>query len=855
MARRKKQTTAGEVAAVRFPPAFFDEERHHEALEQLTVQALSAGDAKTAFRFADRRCRISPLAQAHHYTLRAEASYQLKDRESALRDISRALELLPEDLAANRRMLAWGSKADQVKAAEVLLRREPNLKVLPPAITLLRKSKRNAFATVQHTDTCIFGWAAWSNRSPLKLRIDASGENLTTTIAADPKHPLGKCAGHAASFVIARPQSQAMQTVSLTAGKKPFYKKLLPPAVRNSGSPKSGSPERSSLPRRGANKRLGQSASDSLTVIVPVYDDYEATTACLDSLVVELKSRPHIKAILVDDASPDGRIAAHLMQLAEHESIRLIANEHNLGFVESVNLALAEVKAGDVILLNADTIVPPGFAERLRAAARSRPNIGTVVPLSNNGEFTSIPVPNTPNPMGSAEVLAALDAAAAVVNAGKIVDIPNGTGFCLYITRQCLDAVGMLSDIFERGYLEDADFCLRAREAGFLSVCAPSIYVGHAGSRSFGDEKRALVMRNMGRLEARYPAYRNECAMFLKADPLRESRAAVERQAPSLNAGAVLLIRGPGPVEAVVAARSRHLAGHGTRSVIAECRTNSVRPTIRVVHPSEGLPQSLEFAISQANGRQALANYLDALKPSRIELAGLANLPAEVLDLLFGLNVPSDVLLAEAGLVREDQPEFASWQARWREALQRADHLYAPDAQAAAFAKRYWPHPNLVELDLREGMAPIPLGNRADGADALGILALRCSAADHELIRQVARGVTAGPSGHSVVVIGRTLDDLELMKTPGVTVTGAAADEDIERLLRHHDIKALFVAVRQPLFGHTLVGSLVDSDFPLAVFDWSSLAEARIKRSGLAIDPSLPGPAAAQSVRDWLARV
>jgi GT2 family glycosyltransferase len=854
MARRKKQTTAGEMAAVRFHPAFFDEERHHEALEQLAVQALSAGDAKTAFRFADRRCRISPLAQAHHYTLRAEASYQLKDRESALRDISRALELLPEDLAANRRMLAWGSKADQVKAAEVLLRREPNLKILPPAITLLRKSKRNAFATVQHTDTSIFGWAAWSNRSPLKLRIDDSDESFTTTIAADPKHPLSKCAGHAASFVIPRPHSPATQTVSLTAGKKPFCKKILPPAVRNARSAVSGSPERSSLPRRGVNKRRGQSDPDFLTVIVPVYDDHEATSACLDSLVAELKSQPHIKAILIDDASPDERITAHLKQLAGHKSIQLIANEHNLGFVESINLALAEVKTGDVILLNADTIVPPGFADRLRAAARSRPNIGTVVPLSNNGEFTSLPVPNTPNPMGPPEELAALDAAAAVVNAGKIVDIPNGTGFCLYITRECLDAVGMLSNIFERGYLEDADFCLRAREAGFLSVCAPSIYVGHAGSRSFGAEKRALVMRNLGRLEARYPAYRNECAMFLKADPLRESRAAVERQAASLNAGAVLLIRGSGPVDAVVAARSKHLARHGTRSVIVECRTNSITPTLRVVHPSEGLPQSLEFAISDAEGRRAFAHHLDALKPSRFEFAGLASLPAEVLDLLSGLNVPSDVLLAEGGLVDDEHPEFASWQARWRELLQRADHLYAPDAQAVAFAKRYWPHANRVELDLRQGAAPIRLGNPADDADALGIVALRCSAADHELIRQVARGVTAKPAGRPVVVIGRTLDDLELMKIPGVTVTGSAANEDMERLLRHYGIKALFIAVRQPLFGHPLVGSLMDSDFPVAGFDWS-LAPTRIKRSGLAIAPSLAGPAAAQSIREWFARV
>jgi hypothetical protein len=247
-------------------------------------------------------------------------------------------------------------------------------------------------------------------------------------------------------------------------------------------------------------------------------------------------------------------------------------------------------------------------------------------------------------------------------------------------------------------------------------------------------------------------------------------------------------------------------------------------------------------------------------------LAGIASLPAAVLDLLFGLDVPFDVLLAEGGLVHEGQPDFASWQVPWqvlwRDVLQRADHLYVPDTQAAAFAKRYFPHPNLAELDLREGAAPIPLGDPADDARALGIVALRRSAADHEFIRQVARSLTAKPADHPVVVIGGTLDDLELMKIPNVTVTGAAADEDMQRLLRHHGIKALFVAVRQPLFGHPLVGRLMDSSFPIAAFDWSSAQERiqkqtqeRIEQSGLAVEPSLSSLAAAQSVRDWFARV
>ena len=95
---------------------------------------------------------------------------------------------------------------------------------------------------------------------------------------------------------------------------------------------------------------------------------------------------------------------------------------------------------------------------------------------------------------------------------------------------------------------------------------------------------------------------------------------------------------------------------------------------------------------------------------------------------------------------------------------------------------------------------------------------------------------------------------LELMKIRSVTVTGPAGDEEMERLLRHHGVKALFIAARQPLFGLPLAGALMDSSFPVAAFDWS-FGQSRTRRSGLAIDPSLPGPAAAHSIREWFARV
>src|SRR5262249_24019563 len=157
------------------------------------------------------------------------------------------------------------------------------------------------------------------------------------------------------------------------------------------------------------------------------------------TLLIELDRSRHHSAIVVDDGTPDRQLARLLRQVALHPRVKLLVNSHNLGFVGAVNRALGHITDGDVILLNADTIVPQGFIDRLASAARSSPGIGTVTPLSNNGEFTSFPVPYTANRLGSPAEVAEIDKIAARVNSGAVVDMPSGIGFCLYITRTCLN--------------------------------------------------------------------------------------------------------------------------------------------------------------------------------------------------------------------------------------------------------------------------------------------------------------------------------------------------------------------------------------------------------------------------------
>ena len=79
---------------------------HHQSLELLAMQALGNGKILTAFKFADRRCRILPDPEPHCYVLRSEAYFRMGAKAIAIADLAKAIEIAPDDIAANRRMLA-----------------------------------------------------------------------------------------------------------------------------------------------------------------------------------------------------------------------------------------------------------------------------------------------------------------------------------------------------------------------------------------------------------------------------------------------------------------------------------------------------------------------------------------------------------------------------------------------------------------------------------------------------------------------------------------------------------------------------------------------------------------------------
>lgn len=212
-----------------------------------------------------------------------------------------------------------------------------------------------------------------------------------------------------------------------------------------------------------------------VTIIILTWNGLEYTRACLESLRAYTPIGDDVQVLVVDNGSTDGT----LPYLGNLDWIRLIENGRNLGFVRGNNVGIRATPSNhDVLLLNNDTVIPQGgWLREIRRVAYSADDVGVVgcrqiLPdgrLLHAGAYM---------PLGSfwGQQIGSLEKDVNQYNADR--DVQSVVGSCMYIKRSVLKAIGPLDEAFF-SYFEDTDYCLRAMEAGFRTVCAGGVTLIH----------------------------------------------------------------------------------------------------------------------------------------------------------------------------------------------------------------------------------------------------------------------------------------------------------------------------------------------------------------------------------------
>jgi GT2 family glycosyltransferase len=201
-------------------------------------------------------------------------------------------------------------------------------------------------------------------------------------------------------------------------------------------------------------------------IIIPTHNLPEMTVACLNSI---RRHTSDYQVIWVDNGSSEaakGQVRDVLADMP-HRAIMLDSNQ---GFIRATNAGICASDAAHVCLLNNDTEVEPAWLERMLSVYQDDPQIGLVGPTTTGPEWQN-----------REKVLRQIRG---ILPPWLLVHTMLAF-FCVVLSREVLDKVGLLSEEYGVGFGDDDDYCRRVEQAGFRMALALDVMIKHHHRTTF----------------------------------------------------------------------------------------------------------------------------------------------------------------------------------------------------------------------------------------------------------------------------------------------------------------------------------------------------------------------------------
>lgn len=246
-------------------------------------------------------------------------------------------------------------------------------------------------------------------------------------------------------------------------------------------------------------------------IIIPSYEALECLRICIETIERYTPEYIDYEVILVDNCS-SGITIAYLKWLEKNKDyVKVIYNEHNMGYTYAVNQGIKAAREGsDYLLLNNDAFLTEGWLDALYEVKDKVPKAGLIVPRQQLLPHRNTIVKDVPGSDGYRETDVNLSFRHRnVVDITKyakeqFVQLNFAAFFLVLITNECYQKLGLLDEEQGRHYESDTLYCAKAKEQGIEMVYTPYSKVYHLWRRATrhlkqkDEELFQIIVKNNG---------------------------------------------------------------------------------------------------------------------------------------------------------------------------------------------------------------------------------------------------------------------------------------------------------------------------------------------------------------------
>lgn len=235
-----------------------------------------------------------------------------------------------------------------------------------------------------------------------------------------------------------------------------------------------------------------------LSIVIVNYNTGDLLRECLRSLFASEGDFTY-QVTVVDNHSQDGSAA---LVRREFPQVDLLENPENVGYAQANNQGLKSRKARYYLLLNPDTVLPPGALRGMLSFMEEHPQAGIAGPklMMADGRLDWACRRSFPTPEVSFYRLSGLGRLfpkskrfgrynLTYLDPDQEAEVDSVVGAFMMIRGETLEEVGYLDEEFFL-YGEDLDFAYRAKKAGWKVYYYPQVTVVHYKRRSSSQNRK-----------------------------------------------------------------------------------------------------------------------------------------------------------------------------------------------------------------------------------------------------------------------------------------------------------------------------------------------------------------------------